>query len=251
MKQIKKIKHNRLIVTTSWDDGHKKDVRLAKLLARYGIKGTFYITKNFPNSLEKHEVLEIDEKHEIGGHNINHSDLTKLSLSKAESEIKGSKEYIENLLDHEIKVFCYPYGKYNENIKKIVKEAGFIAARTANHGDFDFPQDPFECQITLHTSNGSPRTTLQIWKKNKLPFKALIDWEIRAKLLFDLALKKGGIYHLWGHSWEIESHMDWEKLERILNYISNKKNVYYLTNSQIFNNMKHVNNYNNITDEDR
>ena len=31
------------IVTTSWDDGNKLDLKLAALLDKYGLVGTFYI----------------------------------------------------------------------------------------------------------------------------------------------------------------------------------------------------------------
>jgi len=31
-------------ITTSWDDGHVLDMRLASLLTHYGFKGTFYIS---------------------------------------------------------------------------------------------------------------------------------------------------------------------------------------------------------------
>ena len=34
------------IVTTSWDDGHKLDLKLAKLLKKYGVPATFYIAPN-------------------------------------------------------------------------------------------------------------------------------------------------------------------------------------------------------------
>jgi peptidoglycan-N-acetylglucosamine deacetylase len=32
------------IVTTSWDDGHKLDLKLARLLQKYNIAATFYIS---------------------------------------------------------------------------------------------------------------------------------------------------------------------------------------------------------------
>jgi len=59
---------NKIIVTTSWDDGHKFDIRLAKLLDKYGLKGTFYITKNFQGRLSKEEIKSISKNHEIGAH---------------------------------------------------------------------------------------------------------------------------------------------------------------------------------------
>ena len=36
------------IVTTSWDDGHHTDLRLAERLAAYALKGTFYVALNHP-----------------------------------------------------------------------------------------------------------------------------------------------------------------------------------------------------------
>ena len=222
-----------LIVTTSWDDGQKIDFKLAKLLTRYNIKGTFYITKSYCDPLEKQDVVEIDQEHEIGAHTLNHVDLTKISISEARREIEGSKEYIEELIGHKIKMFCYPWGEYNNEIENIVKDAGFIGARTCNHGDFGLPKDPNEWHITLHASNGSPRMTFKIWRINHLSIRSLIDWEIRAKELFDLAREKGGVYHLWGHGSEFEEKNVLDKLERVFKYISNREGVKYVTNGKV------------------
>ena len=222
-----------LVVTTSWDDGQKIDLKLAKLLTKYGIKGTFYITKSYRDPLEKEAVVEIDQEHEIGAHTLNHVDLTDISISEARREIEGSKEYIEELIGHEIKMFCYPWGRYNDDIKKILKDAGFIGARTCSHGDFSMLNDPYEWQITLHASNGSPRMTFNIWRINHLSIRSLLDWEIRAKELFDLALKKGGVYHLWGHGSEFEEKNEWDKLERVLEYISNRDEAKYIANGKV------------------
>ena len=45
--------NNHLIVTTSWDDGHKCDLTLKKLLDKYGVKGTFYATKEYLSPLRQ------------------------------------------------------------------------------------------------------------------------------------------------------------------------------------------------------
>ena len=44
--------------------------------------------------------------------------------------------------------------------------------------------------------------------------------------------------HLWGHSWDMDKHKDWDKLENVLVYISKRKNVKYLANSEIITNQK-------------
>ena len=45
-------RHAAAIVTTSWDDGHSTDLRVAELLAAHGLKGTFYVAFNHPNRPE-------------------------------------------------------------------------------------------------------------------------------------------------------------------------------------------------------
>ena len=222
------------IVTTSWDDGHRLDLKLARMLSKHGVKGTFYISPFYlKDILKEAQVKELDGSHEVGAHSLTHANLTSMPMNEAGKEITGSKLYLEKILKHEINMFCYPKGKYSQEIKEMVKKCGFLAARTCNHGNFEFPKDPYEWQITLHASNRSPFMTFKIWIKSRISPKSLLDWETRAKLLFDSFLNKGGIYHLWGHSWEIEARNEWNKLERVLNYISGRNGVQYKTNGEI------------------
>jgi len=224
-----------LMVTTSWDDGSVTDLKLAELLEKYGIKGTFYIATSFlDNPLLKKDIVALGKKFEIGAHTLSHPDLTMVSLSEAKKEIEDSKKYLEDLLGHSISMFCYPYGRYNEVIKKIVKDCGFVGARTCDPRGFNLPADPYAWHITLTASNSSPLMALRIWWKFRLwKPSSLLDWESRAKLLFDLALQNGGVYHIYGHSVEFERTNEWDKLERVLAYISNRENVQYMTNREI------------------
>ncbi len=227
---------SRLIVTTSWDDGTLTDLKLGELLEKYGVKGTFYVTKYWRNDpLSKKDILDLYRKFEIGAHTISHPDLTNISLSEAVMEIKHSKTYLEDLTGDSISMFCYPYGKYNEATKNIVKDCGFAGARTCDPGGFILPQDPYQGHITLYASNGSPLMALKIWWRSRIgKFMSLLDWESRAKLLFDLALEKGGVYHIYGHSIEFEENLTWDKLERVLSYISHRQDAQYMTNREAF-----------------
>ena len=228
--------YKNLVVTTSWDDGSVSDIKLSNLLEKYSLKATFYITKSYrylERPLNSKEIIELSKKHEIGAHTLTHPDLDKIGIKNARDEILGSKEYLENILGRDVKMFCYPQGKYNDKIIRIVKKAGFVGARTCDHGDFGMPNDPYKWQITLHASNGSPLMTFRIWRINHLSVKSLMDWEIRAKELFDLALKRGGVYHLWGHGSEFEEKNEWDKLERVFKYISNREGGRYMTNGEV------------------
>jgi len=57
-------------------------------------------------------------------------------------EIKGSKEYLEELLNHRIEMFCYPKGRFNNQTVELVKLAGFIGARTTIF-QTGFSKNPF------------------------------------------------------------------------------------------------------------
>jgi len=221
------------IVTTSWDDGCQTDERFASLLLNYKLKGTFYIAKNWiENSGYVCLIKELDKNFEVGAHTLSHPDLTRISIKDAFREISGSKEWLEKLLNHKIEMFAYPKGKYNDKIVELVRQAGFLGARTLN-SKTTLPKNSFMMGVGCQASNGSPLLRLKASLNSRMSFKSLLDWSVNAKLLFDYVMENGGIWHLWGHSWEIEENGDWEKLEKVLEYVSNKKNVNYLENREI------------------
>jgi glycosyltransferase involved in cell wall biosynthesis/peptidoglycan/xylan/chitin deacetylase (PgdA/CDA1 family) len=235
--------NKQIIVTTSWDDGHKLDLKLARLLKKYDIRGTFYISpknREFREEdlLSDEEIIKINRDFEIGAHTMTHPRLTKMSEKRAFNEIIESKKYLENLIGEDVRCFCYPGGDYNKKIKELVKRTGFIGARTTKRYCFKCPSDPLVFRTTIQTYNNilDILKILRFSKFNPLKFFKNLNWEHRAKRIFDNVLKNGGMYHLWGHSWEIEKNHYWHKLEDLLAYISNRKNLKYLTNSGVITN---------------
>jgi peptidoglycan/xylan/chitin deacetylase (PgdA/CDA1 family) len=221
------------IVTTSWDDGHGMDEKLSSLLLDYGLKGTFYVAKNWiENFGDVCSIRELARNFEIGAHTLSHPDLTSIPIKYAAMEIQSSKEWLETLLRRKIEMFAYPKGKYNDKIVKLVEQAGFKGARTLDF-QIALPKNQFMSGVGPQASNGSPLLRLRASLKSKLSFKSLLDWKTNAKLLFDYLLETGGIWHLWGHSWEIENNRDWGKLGEVFEYVSNRKNVSYLENRNI------------------
>ncbi|MBN2013938.1 MAG: polysaccharide deacetylase family protein [Candidatus Altiarchaeota archaeon] len=239
----------KIFVTTSWDDGHILDKQLSELLDKFSLKGTFYVPKIEAidtlnegdrsqlveesiktGSLTKEDLLDLDGKHEIGAHTLNHPYLSQLSIKDVREEIKGSKEYLEDILGHEVKMFCYPYGDFSNETKAIVKDAGFLGARTVEMGITDPPKDPFEFATTVQVYP-RPRN-IKLHKTYSLPQKSIFSWESRAKRLFEKVLKKGGIFHVWGHSWEVEKLEMWDRLEKIFEHVADKPDVKYLTNGE-------------------
>lgn len=75
---------------------------------------------------------------EIGSHTLSHLDLAKSTSSKASGEISSSKANLERDLNIKINSFCYPAGKYNDEVVNMVKEAGYLYATTTNGGISNF-----------------------------------------------------------------------------------------------------------------
>lgn len=217
------IKMKKLFVTTSWDDGSGLDIKLANLLAKYNIKGTFYPSpKHKRFSLTEEDLKQLSQFQEIGAHTMSHPHLIDKSIPEVGKEIITSREYLEELLGKKVKIFCYPYGEFNADVKNLVKGAGFLGARTVEDNVINFPKDFFEFGTTLHVY------PLSFWQKIRF-----LKWSRLAKNLFDRALKKGDVYHIWGHSWEIEKYGLWLELESVLKHISNRNDCLYSTNSEI------------------
>lgn len=232
----KKIK----IVTTSWDDGHKLDLKLAKLLRKYNIKGTFYIAPNIrklnkKDFLSNNEIKQLSQDFEIGAHTMTHTSLTKISEREALQEIRDSKNFLEKLIEKQVKMFCYPRGLYNIKIKNLLKKVDFIGARTIRRSIVSFPVDFFEfgttVQVFTNRINISEDLPIKI-NLAILPTLFTKDWLRIAKKIFDHVSQNEGIWHLWGHSWEVEKNDFWEELEETLSYISEKEDFHYFSNGE-------------------
>jgi peptidoglycan-N-acetylglucosamine deacetylase len=61
-----------------------------------------------------------------------------------------------------------------------------------------------------------------------------LDWASSAEPLLQCALVTGGVFHLWGHSWEIEETKQWEQLARVFAVMARYKDrIRCVTNSEL------------------
>lgn len=163
-KPIKDFETNRLkrnCVFVTFDDCFASVYENAvSVLKKHNFKATFYAAINYIGkrrwgsvkyqrwSDEKTEDFNVpfdymswdqlkdlaDSGMEIGAHTITHRNLTEISKEEQEKEIFGSKEILENKLGIEVTSFCYPRGKFNDDIISIVKQAGYKYACTTIPG---------------------------------------------------------------------------------------------------------------------
>jgi hypothetical protein len=50
---------------------------------------------------------------------------------------------------------------------------------------------------------------------------------------FDYVLTHGGVWHLYGHSWELDDFRLWDGLRTMLDYVALRDGVQYLTNGKL------------------
>jgi hypothetical protein len=232
-----------IIITTSWDDGHSLDVRIAGLLEKYNLKGTFYVpVKNKEHSVMSATTLsDIAKKHEIGGHTVHHIYLNTLGKDDANYEISECKSILENQLGRKVNAFCYPGGKYSQRDIDLVKNAGFLFGRTTKllHTSSIIHQDLMDTTVQAYNHSSIvlmahclKNSFLQPVIKNQLFYKENKNFRKLTENILNRILSTGGVFHLWGHSWEIEQFGLWDELEMVFKILAFQDNISYLNNTE-------------------
>lgn len=134
-------------VAITFDDGFSDQLRAFDLLKKYNMKATFYIItggelsnwcigadrKNFScgdSYMSWSEITNLKNSGliEIGSHTLDHLSLPNQTLAVQRDQIIKSKKIIEDKLGIQITSFAYPYGRLNDTVANIVKEAGYTNA---------------------------------------------------------------------------------------------------------------------------
>jgi len=236
-----------LYITTSWDDGSRLDLRLADCLDSYGVKGTFYVARHYlDDRMTEPEIRSLAQRHEIGAHTVNHVTLTDVDLNTARSELTESRAWLESVLGNGVTSFCYPRGRYNTDVRNCVEEAGYEMARTVERYVFTPPTDPFTMPTTINVYPFPLRPSAYIrprfdpikeilphLRQLKLPLMAFQNWSALAIAMLDRAAATGGVFHLWGHSHEIERYGMWDELEMVLKATAKYPYAQHVTNTML------------------
>jgi hypothetical protein len=214
-------------VLTSWDDGHPCDLRVAELLDRHGLGGTFFVPARNSEGrgvMGDVELRDLDQRYEIGAHTLTHAYLLGLPQNQAMAEIVDGKQALEQILGHPVQGFCYPGGKFGVETVQCVKSAGFLYSRTTENMRFSLGRDPFRMPTTLqcfpHEAAVLARNCLRRpgWGKIgilRARAQAQSYWTFLPQIA-EICARRDGIFHLWGHSWEVEAHGLWQRLDDTL-----------------------------------
>ncbi len=238
---------NVLRMTISVDDGHPLDLRLAALLERHGLPATFYVpvsNREGPPVLTGTQARDLAQRFEIGSHTLSHRFLSDIDERSAWREIYDGKRALEDTLGQRVHGFCYPGGRYRQVHLRQVRTAGFTFARTTQNLRIDCGDHAFE----LPTSAQFYPHARAVWLRNfvsqrdwrqRAPALGCTlresDWLVRLHRLLALAEARGGVFHLWCHSLDIERLQLWQALDRFLAHAARRvPPPHRLTNGELF-----------------
>jgi len=233
-------------ITTSWDDGHPLDLRVAELLAKHSLRGTFYVPMTAEReTMTADQLRQLSTAFEIGAHTLHHHVLTSGTDEQAWREIVCSKSWLESNTGLPCAMFCPPKGKYGSRHLEMVRKAGYVGVRSVELLSLDFPRGkagilllPTTIQAYPHGPFAFARNTIKrmalenLWRL--VAHGRSTDWPALARSLLRQTLGSGGVFHLWGHSWELEESGQWRRLDEALRFMSEViSQAPALTNGQI------------------
>jgi peptidoglycan/xylan/chitin deacetylase (PgdA/CDA1 family) len=126
-------------VILTFDDGYADFYTTAlPILRSHGFVAVSYVVSGFvgwPGYMTAAQIREADRSGmEIGSHTVSHPNLANLSAAAVRTQLVQSKDFLEQVVGHQVMSFCYPSGKYTSAIASAVAAAGFHDATTTRFG---------------------------------------------------------------------------------------------------------------------
>ncbi|WP_455675654.1 polysaccharide deacetylase family protein [Pradoshia sp.] len=123
----------------TFDDGYKNNLNAYDIFkklktADFKPKGTFFVISEFigrPTRLSKSDLKMLAESGlvSVQSHTAAHPELTK--IDNLDSELKGSKEAIEEMTNKPVIALAYPYGEFNQKVIDETKKVYDFGIATA------------------------------------------------------------------------------------------------------------------------
>lgn len=216
-------------VTFGFDDGEHFDRQLAELFRKYGVKATFFLCSDHLGMkvpfrrygkeivIEKVGRTEIENGlyrgMEVAGHGRDH----RIDEEDITGTVSEPAEELSALTGYPVRGFAYPGGEFTEKMKKGLKNAGVVYARTCVYTyGFGLPNDLTEWNPTCHYADSRVESILDAFLKAPRSTPTIL--------------------YVIGHSYEFsrgEPAYGWVRFERVLKMLAGREDIFYGTNMEI------------------
>jgi peptidoglycan/xylan/chitin deacetylase (PgdA/CDA1 family) len=148
----------RFVITI--DDGARDGYRnAAPVLADLGMVATYCVTPGRAGRAWqlsfRHMRRLRTAGHEIANHSLTHADLSSLSTSGLKHQVMAAHRLIAERVGHEPRTMCYPYGRQDAPVRRLLRRAGYLLAFTTVYGARESTLDPLRSpRIRVNGSDG-------------------------------------------------------------------------------------------------
>jgi peptidoglycan/xylan/chitin deacetylase (PgdA/CDA1 family) len=132
-------------VALTFDDGFRSVHEHAlPVLRRYRLPATVFLVAETLAPEGKHvdwvddpppypmQTLTLEQVHEMQAdgvsfesHSYSHADLTQLGFEECLRDLRDSRELLESVLAHPVRLLAYPRGRHDEHVRAATERAGF------------------------------------------------------------------------------------------------------------------------------
>ncbi len=220
-------------MTFSYDDGVLQDIRLVKLLNKYGLRSTFNLNSELLGrkwSLVRNGITVCHDKvapqdvravyagHEVAAHTLTHPFLPDTEEKEIIRQVEEDRVKLSELCDYEVLGMAYPGGGINHDLRveEIVRaNTGIRYARTTDATrNFSLQKDLICLDPTVYH----------------------IDTEEMFRLgeaFLALEPETPALFYVWGHSYEFDAWQFWDRFEEFCRMMSGKADIFYGTNREV------------------
>ena len=211
----------------SYDDGVLQDIRFVKLLNRYGLKGTFNLNSGLMHQsftwthdcgmevrrIQEAEAVGLYEGHEIASHSYSHPYFDEYPEAEILKELASDKFFLEKLFGREVSGYATPFYFYSDMMADCVRHCGFSYARISEESnDYSVPEDFYR------------------WRGSKFHWDEDLEEFVDGFLMTDMEL---AMCQIVGHSYDLDVMDMWDKMEHILQKVSNNKTVWAVAHTDL------------------
>lgn len=129
-------------LSITFDDGYKDNLStVVPIMAELDLPFHIFLCPTFidskaPEFLSRHDVAALYKLKNVtlGVHGYSHNPLTSLRPDRAQSELRSSREWLEDIIGEPVSTMSYPHGAFNDHVRQLVDNAGFSIAASSKFG---------------------------------------------------------------------------------------------------------------------
>jgi len=177
-------------VILTFDDGYRDCLEYAApILKARGFTATFFVLGLLAGKtsqwllaergielplLDWHAVRQLRAAgNECGSHGMSHPRLTQISPAACREELLTSRRVLEDQLGEEVRHLAYPFGVYDEKVRTIAAESGYVTACSVRSG-WSGTDDDLMALHRIHVhGEGSLKDFARSFRRRRTPAELL------------------------------------------------------------------------------